>query len=87
MDHHSKKTCVSIENGCINKVSVIMYTWWQKDVEIIIKQLLGASIGGGIICFYGGIDENDKTKAQSKIIIILSVCSHIINITYYWRPF
>ena len=50
-----------------------MYVWRQKDTEIVAEQLIGAGVSGGVVCYHGGMDANDRTKAQSKVCIIFGV--------------
>lgn len=61
----SKK--LPIEAGCLSKGSVIIYVWRQKDTEIVAEQLNGAGIGGGVVCYHGGMDAGSRSRAQSKV--------------------
>jgi len=65
-DKRSKK--LPIEEGCLSKGSVIVYVWRQKDTEIVAEQLNGAGIQGGVVCYHGGMDSNDRSRAQSKFL-------------------
>lgn len=56
-----------IQEGCLSKGSVIVYVWRQKDTEIISEQLNAAGVSGGVVCYHGGMDSNDRTRAQSKV--------------------
>ena len=62
----SKK--LPIEEGCLSKGSVIVYVWRQKDTEIVAEQLNGAGVRGGVVCYHGGMNANDRSKAQSKFL-------------------
>ncbi|KAK1744325.1 ATP-dependent DNA helicase, RecQ family [Skeletonema marinoi] len=62
----SKK--LPIEEGCLSKGSVIIYVWRQKDTEIVAEQLNGAGVLGGVVCYHGGMNANDRSKAQSKFL-------------------
>ena len=68
-----KSKNLPIEEGCLSKGSVIVYVWRQKDTEIIAEQLIGAGVSGGVVCYHGGMDAIDRTKAQSKVCIIFGV--------------
>ena len=65
-DKQSKK--LPIEEGCLSKGSVIVYVWRQKDTEIVAEQLNGAGIQGGVVCYHGGMDSNDRSRAQNKFL-------------------
>ena len=56
-----------IEEGCLAKGSVIVYVWRQRDTEIVAEQLNGAGIRGGVVCYHGGMDAGDRSRAQSKV--------------------
>jgi ATP-dependent DNA helicase Q4 len=57
-----------IEEGCLSKGSVIVYVWRQKDTEIVAEQMNGAGVLGGVVCYHGGMNANDRSKAQSKFL-------------------
>jgi hypothetical protein len=69
LDRDTKK--LPIEEGCLSKGSVIIYVWRQKDTEIVAEQLIGAGVGGGVVCYHGGMDANDRAKAQGKVCYML----------------
>ena len=60
-----------IEEGCLSKGSVIVYVWRQKDTEIVAEQLIGAGVSGGVVCYHGGMESNDRARAQSKVNVVL----------------
>ena len=64
-DRRAKK--LPIEEGCLSKGSVIVYVWRQKDTEIVAEQLNGAGIRGGVVCYHGGMNAGDRSRAQSKV--------------------
>ena len=64
-DRRAKK--LPIEEGCLAKGSVIVYVWRQRDTEIVAEQLNGAGIRGGVVCYHGGMDAGDRSRAQSKV--------------------
>jgi len=64
----AKTKKLPIEEGCLSKGSVIIYVWRQKDTEIVAEQLNGAGVRGGVVCYHGGMDSNDRSKAQSKFL-------------------
>ncbi|KAL3786862.1 hypothetical protein HJC23_013783 [Cyclotella cryptica] len=57
-----------VEEGCLSKGNVIVYVWRQKDTEVIAEQLIGAGVKGGVVCYHGGMDSNDRTRAQCKFL-------------------
>lgn len=69
-----------VEEGCLSKGSVIVYVWRQKDTEIVAEQLNGAGVSGGVVCYHGGMDSNDRARAQSSVSNLL--CSIRIKIQY-----
>lgn len=65
--HDGKSNNLPIEEGCLSKGNVIIYVWRQKDTEIVAEQLIGAGVSGGVVCYHGGMDANDRSRAQSKV--------------------
>jgi len=64
--HRNKN--LPVEEGCLSKGSVIVYVWRQKDTEIVAEQLKGAGVSGGVVCYHGGMDSNDRARAQSSFL-------------------
>lgn len=64
-ERNSKK--MPIKEGCLSKGSVIIYVWRQKDTEVVAEQLIGAGVSGGVVTYHGGMDANDRSRAQSKV--------------------
>ncbi len=58
---------------------MIVYVWRQKDTEIVAEQLNGAGVKGGVVCYHGGMDSNDRARAQSSVSSCL--CSILVGIT------
>lgn len=67
-ERRQPKKKLPIDEGCLSKGSVIVYVWRQKDTEIVAEQLNGAGVLGGVVCYHGGMNANDRSKAQSKFL-------------------
>jgi ATP-dependent DNA helicase Q4 len=72
-----------IEAGCLSKGNVIIYVWRQKDTEIVAEQLIGAGVSGGIVCYHGGMEYNDRAKAQNKVSLASSWHKPKVSIDLY----
>lgn len=71
-----------VEEGCLSRGSVIVYVWRQKDTEVVAEQLIGAGVRGGVVCYHGGMDSNDRTRAQSKVSNVVSIWHPISSAMY-----
>lgn len=80
--HDKKSKNLPIEEGCLSKGNVIIYVWRQKDTEIVTEQLIGAGVSGGVVCYHGGMDANDRSRAQSKVCDIGN-CSTTTDIAHF----
>jgi len=62
---------VDANKGCLASGSVIVYVWRQRDAEAVAENIQAAGVEGGIVIYHGGMDSGARSKAQSKVSLLV----------------
>ena len=90
--HNSKET--NLHDRRLDKGSVIVYVWRQRDAEVVADNLVQAGIQGGAIVYHGGMDASSRSKAYSKVrqkeerdelTQVVNISKPVLDTVYAWQ--